>query len=99
VNSSSKLLVSALPFYDHPKCQSMKLMKGSYRRGTYDSREVRRRDPLVQHIIPTNILEEGLAFNLFGILPARTQATVRIPCEQLQQQIARRIQMISTNKG
>ena len=84
VNSSSKLLVSALPFWwwaiGSQNRNPVESRKGA---STYDSRKVRRRDALVEHIIEIDIFEERLPLELFCVFFARAKATSRIPCQQL----------------
>lgn len=89
VNSSSKLLVSALPFWwwaiGGQNWNPVEIRKKVEEEFTYDSRKVRRRDALVQYIIEIDIFEERLPLELFCIFFARAKATGRIPCQQLNQ--------------
>jgi hypothetical protein len=46
---------------------------------THDRWEVRRRDTLVEDIVKTDVLEERMLLDLFGIALTRSKTTSRIP--------------------
>jgi len=46
---------------------------------TYDSREVRRGNTLVENVIKTDVLEEWMLLDLFRIALARSKTTGRVP--------------------
>ena len=46
---------------------------------TYDSREVRRRNTLVENVIKIDVLEEWMLLDLFRIALARSKTTGRVP--------------------
>jgi hypothetical protein len=46
---------------------------------TYDGREVRRRNTLVENVVKVNVLEEWMLLNLFRIALARSKTTGRVP--------------------
>ena len=65
VNSSSKLLVSAVPFYD----ARVRLRKYQEKTtmATHDCREVRWRNALVEDVIKIDVPEEGVSLDLLCI--------------------------------
>ena len=63
VNSSSKLLVSALPFCGDGEPH----MRGSISGSTHDRREIWWRNALVQHIVEVDVLEERMSLDLFCV--------------------------------
>jgi hypothetical protein len=46
---------------------------------TYDSREVRRRDALVEDVVEADVLKERMPLDLFSVTLARSEATIRVP--------------------
>lgn len=83
VNSSSKLLVSALPFYTEKVSVSFGLRTEAGR--TYDRREVRGRDALVQDVVEVHILEERMSLDLLRIALSRAQSPCGVARQELYQ--------------
>lgn len=80
VNSSSKLLVSALPFCaDRVSC-----VLGADSVYTYDRREVRGRDALVQDIVEVHVLEERMSLDLLRIALSRAESPCGVASEKLK---------------
>ena len=82
VNSSSKLLVSAVPFYD----AGVRLRKYQEKTtmATHDCREVGWGNALVQHVIKVNIFEEWMSLDLLSVTLTGAETPGRVSCEQLQ---------------
>ena len=85
VNSSSKLLVSALPFCNTPHHVSAYNSKAGQIPGvTHDCREVWWGYTFVEYIIPDDVLEERLSLDLLSVSFPRAKAAVRVSSKKLQ---------------
>ena len=80
VNSSSKLLVSAVPF-----CGTHRVSPGKKRKlkQTYDGWEVWWGNALMQNVIEIHVLEERMSLDLLCIALSRTKTSCRVASQQL----------------
>lgn len=83
VNSSSKLLVSAVPFYNVPSLFSAQPVR-RVKRGSYNRGAVRRGYTLVEYIVPAHVLEEWLPLDLLRVPLSGTKPAVGISSKELQ---------------
>lgn len=83
VNSSSKLLVSAVPFYN----AWVRYASSSRGAATYDSGEVGRGYALVQYIVEVDVLEECMPLDVLSVRLTRPKPPGRVARQELSRRL------------